>query len=147
MHQGCSVSDRGEHPELRGAERGACRERDGSRPDILAAVADVLAGVPAVAHSDAAALERLGVLLADHGVGARGKRRAREDPDRLARTHRLRGKAARGDGLDHRERDGALRRGAADVLGTGPATSRYTSTLGSGARLNPSTRTMSAPSR
>src|SRR5207248_1960723 len=47
MHQGRSVSDRGEHPELRGAERGACRERDGSRPDILAAVADVLAVVPA----------------------------------------------------------------------------------------------------
>src|SRR6058998_4063120 len=100
MYQRSGVSDGGEHPELRGTEGSACRECDIARPDILAAVADVLAGVPAVAHGDAAALERLGVLLADHGVGARGKRRAREDPDRLARTHRLRGKAARGDGLD-----------------------------------------------
>src|SRR2546430_15604744 len=109
MHQGRSVSDRGEHPELRGAERGACRERDGSRPDILAAVADVLAGVPAVAHSDAAALERLGVLLADHGVRARGTWRAREDPDRLTRTHPSSGEAAPRDALLHPEPDGVPR--------------------------------------
>src|SRR5205809_852424 len=75
MHQRSGVCDGGEHAELRGTERRACRERDIARPDILAAVADVLAGVPAVAHGDAAALERLGVLLADHGVGPGGERR------------------------------------------------------------------------
>src|SRR5437660_4279968 len=83
MHQRRGVSDRGEHAELRGAEGGACRERDIASPDILAAVADVLADVPAIAHGDAPAVERLGVLLADHAVGSRRERRAREDPGGL----------------------------------------------------------------
>ena len=109
------MGDRGEHAELRGAERRAGGERDVAPPDVLALVADVLAGVPAVAHRDPVAREGLGVLLADHRVGARGERRAREDPDRLARTHCLRGKAARGDGFDHVEGDGAVGGGGADV--------------------------------
>src|SRR5256886_16226458 len=90
MYQRSGVSDGGEHPELRGAEGSACRERDIARPDILAAVADVLAGVPAVAHGDAAALEWLGVLLPDYGVGPGGGRGPPEDPGRPARPHRPR---------------------------------------------------------
>src|SRR2546430_16731383 len=84
MYQRSGVSDGGEHPELRGAEGSACRERDIARPDILAAVADVLAGVPAVAHGDAAALERLGVLLPDYGVGPGGGRPTPAEPGRPA---------------------------------------------------------------
>src|SRR5437899_11509776 len=115
MYQRSGVSDGGEHPELRGAEGSACRERDIARPDILAAVADVLSGVPAVAHGDAAALERVGVLLPDYGVGPGGERRTREDPGRLAGTPRLRWKAARGDGPDPGGRARRSGVGAADV--------------------------------
>src|SRR3989449_4492318 len=97
MYQRSGVSDGGEHPELRGAEGSACRERDIARPDILAAVADVLAGVPAVAHGDAAALERLGVLLPDHGVGPGGERRTRVGPGRPVGPHRLSPKARSGE--------------------------------------------------
>src|SRR5205823_12370392 len=41
VHEGRGVGDRGEHAELRGAERRAGGERDVAPPDVLALVADV----------------------------------------------------------------------------------------------------------
>src|SRR5439155_1649326 len=102
VHQRGAVGDRGEHPELGGAKCGARRQRDVALPDILAAAADVLPGIPAVAHRDAAVVEQLDVLLADHAVGASGERRAGEDPGGLARADGLCGESPGGHCLDHR---------------------------------------------
>ncbi len=86
--------DAREHTEIRGREQRAAREHELSGLDVAARVTYVLAGFRDLDH-DAIAIDAR-ALDHHHRVGTRRHRRAGHDANRLARTDRGRGRAARG---------------------------------------------------
>jgi len=89
-------ADGRQHPELRGADDGASGQRDLAGLQLSALEANVLAKVAARPNRDLGG-STVGILDADHGVGAAGHRRPGHDPHRGARRQLVGDARAGGD--------------------------------------------------